>query len=104
MTSIIVSEKIKEYRRKHHLTQEESVSIPGSQFLQGTLVEMPVASHQKYTKTIHMRYPRENGIRRSFRVEKTTEHKWVRSKDDRQFEAFKGQYWKTRALMLQKTL
>ena len=23
MTSIIVSEKIKEYRRKHHLTQEE---------------------------------------------------------------------------------
>ena len=83
----------------HHLIQEETISSPNSPFLQGTLVEIPVVSHQKHTKTIHMRYPHEDGVRRSFRVTKRADHKYIRSKDDRQFEAFKKQYWKMRATM-----
>ena len=83
----------------HHLIQEETISSPDSPFLQGTLVEMPVVLHQKYTKIIHMRYPNEDGIRRSFRITKTVGHKYIRSDDDRQFETFKSQYWKMRAKM-----
>lgn len=86
----------------HHLTQEETLHQPNSQFLQGTLLEIPVTSHQKYTRIIHMRYPYQKGVRRSFRVVKLPNHKYQRSWDDKQFNAFRKQYWKTRALMLRR--
>lgn len=83
----------------HHVTQQETIGFPGAQFKQGTLLEIPVSSHQKYTKAIHMRYPAQNGIRRSFRVTKMADHTYKRSMDDKQFNAFRKQYWRTRALM-----
>lgn len=83
----------------HHVTQQETIGFPGAQFKQGTLLEIPVSSHQKYTGAIHMRYPTQNGIRRSFRVTKMADHTYKRSMDDKQFNAFRKQYWRTRALM-----
>lgn len=83
----------------HHVTQQETVGFPDSAFKQGTLAEIPVTSHQKYTRAIHMRYPKEKGIRRSFRVFKMADHTYKRTKDDKQFNAFRKQYWRTRAMM-----
>ena len=81
----------------HHLTQEETIHRPNSQYLQGTLVEIPTEIHQRYTKTLHTQYKRESGIRRSFRVTKMPNHKYVKSFDDKQFQKFKEHYWMDRA-------
>lgn len=83
----------------HHMTQQENVNFPGALFAQGTLLEIPSVIHQEYSGIIHMKYPHENGVRRSFRVYKLSNHKYKRSKDDKQFNAFRKQYWRTRALM-----
>ena len=84
----------------HHLTQQEVLGFPNAHYLQGTLAEVPIASHQKFTKIIHMRYPRTKGIRRSFRVVKLPNHKYELSKENAQFEEFRALYWKVRAKML----
>lgn len=84
----------------HHLTQQEVLGFPNAHYLQGTLAEVPIASHQKFTKIIHMRYPRIKGIRRSFRVVKLPNHKYELSKENAQFEEFRALYWKVRAEML----
>lgn len=84
----------------HHLTQQEVIGFPDAPYSQGTLAEVPVASHQKYTKIIHMRYPDEKGTRRSFRVVKLPNHKYELSKENAQFEEFRALYWKVRAEML----
>ena len=86
----------------HHLTQQEVIGFPDAPYSQGTLAEVPVASHQKYTKIIHMRYPREKGINTSFRVDKLPNHKYKPSKDEAQFNEFRKQYWKARAQMLKE--
>lgn len=86
----------------HHLTQQEVIGFPDAPYSQGTLAEVPVASHQKYTKIIHMRYPREKGINTSFRVDKLPNHKYKLSKDEAQFNEFRKQYWKARAQMLKE--
>lgn len=84
----------------HHLTQQEVIGFPDAPYSQGTLAEVPVTSHQKYTKNIHMRYPREKGISTSFRVDKLPNHKYKPSKDEAQFNEFRKQYWKARAQVL----
>ncbi len=90
----------------HHLTQQEVIHTPNAEFQQGTIVEMPAVVHNKYDKAIHVQYPDKNVVHRSFRqtqvFDQTGErisHDWVRSFDDRQYEAFKKEYWKTRALI-----
>jgi hypothetical protein len=82
----------------HHMTQQENLSYPNSEFTQGTMVEMPSLMHKKYNKQIHMQYKNEKGVRRSFRVEKTKNNKWVASEASKQFEAFKKDYWRWRVM------
>ena len=84
----------------HHLTQQETINFPNSAYQQGTLLEIPCITHKQYHNIIHMRYIDPKGVRRSFRVVKTPNHKYVRSNDDGQYNAFKSLYWKTRAMML----
>lgn len=81
----------------HHLTQEESIKRPGSAFTNGSLVEIPAIVHKKYSRVLHTSYKKQRGIRRSFRVVKMANHKYVRSSDDKMFQAFKSAYWKSRA-------
>lgn len=80
----------------HHLIQVENNSDPTSKFPQGGLVEMRSKLHDKYTKTLHIRYPHEKGIRRSFRVTKNADHTYSMSDDEKQFIKFEKQYWKNR--------
>lgn len=83
----------------HHLTQVENNNDPVAKFPQGGLVEIRSALHDKYTKILHFKYPKEEGVLRSFRVTKNPDHTHSKSDDGRQFVAFrKKYYWQARVL------
>lgn len=84
----------------HHLTQREIITNPESEMTHGALIEIPADVHDKYTKALHILYPRENGINRSFRVTKICDeegnHEYRPSEDAKSYTSFYGRYWKER--------
>ena len=84
----------------HHLTQREIITNPESKMTHGTLVEISANVHHENHNLLHIPYPKEKGIRRSYSVVKTCDKNGVRkhkrSDGARSYTSFRSRYWKER--------
>lgn len=93
-------ERIETVIELHHLTQREILTNPESSMTHGSIVELPARVHDKYDKVLHIHYTNEDGIRRSFRVDKVHDeegnHEYKRSVGAGSYESFRRKYWMDR--------